>query len=61
MNMSEKWRQCEICIVINDKSQGSTANHLKSDELVYYTLITQFVGKRIFKIGEHSVKLRAKR
>jgi len=55
--MSEKWRQCEICIVINDKSQGSTAKHLMSDELLYYTFITQSVGERIFKIGEHLVKL----
>ena len=59
--MSEKWRQCEICIVINDKSQGSTAKHLMSDELLYYTFITQSVGERIFKIGEHLVKLQAKR
>jgi len=58
--MSEKWHQSEICIIINDKSQGSIAKHLKNDELVYYTLITQSAGERIFKIGEHLVKLQAK-
>ena len=47
--MSEKWRQSEICIVINDKSQGSIAKHLKNDELLYYTFITQSAGERIFK------------
>jgi len=26
--MSKNWWQSEICIVINDKSQGSTAKHL---------------------------------
>jgi len=46
--MSEKWRQSEIGIVINDKSQGSIAKHLKNDELVYYTFIIQSVGERIF-------------
>jgi len=51
--MSEKWRQCKICIVINDKSQGSRAKHLTNDELIYYTFISQSVGERIFNIGEH--------
>ena len=46
--MSEKWHQSEICIVINDKSQGSIAKHLRSDELLYYTFITQSAGERIF-------------
>ena len=55
--MPEKWRQSEICIVINDKSEGSIAKHLKNDKLVYYTFIIQSVGKRIFKIGEHLMKL----
>jgi len=58
--MSEKWRQCEICIVINDKPQGSIAKHLRCDELLYYTFIIQSAGDRIFKIGEHLVKLQAK-
>ena len=47
--MSEKWRQCEICTVINDKSQGSIAKHLKNDELLYYIFITQSAGERNFK------------
>ena len=55
--MSEKWHHCEICIVISDKSQGSIAKHLRNDELLYYTFITQSAGKRIFKIGEHLAKL----
>jgi len=59
--MSEKWQQSEICIVINDISQGSVAKHLKNDELLYYIFITQSAGERIFKIGEHLAKLQAKR
>jgi len=58
--MSEKWRQSEICIVINDKSQGSRAKHLRNDELFYYTFIIQSAGERIFKVGEHLAKLQAK-
>ena len=58
--MSEKWRQSEISIVINDKSQGSIAKHLRSDKLLHYTFIIQSAGERIFKIGEHLVKLQAK-
>ena len=34
---SEKWRQSKICIVINDKSHGSIARHLRRDELRYFT------------------------
>jgi len=59
--MSEKWSQSEICIVINDESQGSIAKHLRNDDLLYYTFITQSAGERIFKIGEHLAKLHAKR
>jgi len=51
--MSEKCRQSEIYIVINDKSQDSIAKYLSSDELLYYTFITQSAGERTFKIGEH--------
>jgi len=58
--MSENWRQSEICIVINDKWQGSIANHLRCDELLYYAFIIQSVGERIFKISEHFAKLQAK-
>jgi len=44
--MSEKWRQSEICTVINDKSQGrpSIAKHLKQDDLLNYPFITQSPG-----------------
>jgi len=46
--------------VINGKWQRSIAKHLRFDELLYYTFITQSSGKRIFKIGEHLAKLQAK-
>jgi len=49
--MSENWRQSEICIVINDKSEGSTAKHLSCDGLLHYRFIIQFAGERIFKMG----------
>jgi len=54
------WRQSEICIVINDKSQGSIAKHLRNDESLHYAFITQSAGERTFKIGEHLAKLQAK-
>jgi len=59
--MSENWRQSEICIAINDKSQGSIAlaNHFRYDGLLYYKYIIQFAGERIFKIDEHLAKLQA--
>jgi len=46
--------------VINDKSQSSTAKHLRCDRLLYYKFISQFAGERIFKIDEHLAKLQAK-
>ena len=58
--MQKVWHHSEIRIAINDKSQGSIANNLRCDELLYYTLIIHSAGERIFKIGEHSAKLRAK-
>jgi len=57
--MSEKWHQSEICIVINDKSQGSRAKHSKNDELLYYIFIAQSAAERIFNIGERLTKLQA--
>jgi len=57
---AEKWHHSEIRIAINDESQGSIAKNLRCDELIYYTFITHSVGERIFKIGEHLAKLRAK-
>jgi len=56
----EKWHHSEIRIAINDESQGSIAKNLRCDELVYYTFIIHSAGERIFKIGEHLAKLRAK-
>jgi len=47
-------------VLINDKSQGSIAKHLRYDELLYYTFIIQSAGERIFKIAEHLSKLEAK-
>ena len=41
-----------MCIVINDKSQGSIAKHLRIDELLNYAFIIQSAGDRIFKTGE---------
>ena len=58
--MSEKWHHSEIHIAINDESQGSIAKNLKCDELLYYTFIVHSAGERIFKIGEHLAKLKAK-
>jgi len=49
-----------ICIVINGKSQGSITKHLRCDVLLYYAIIIQFAGERIFKIGEHMAKLLTK-
>ena len=58
--MSENWQQSEKCIVINAKSQGSEAEHLRNDVLLYYTFITQSSSERILTIGEHLAKLQAK-
>ena len=55
-----RWWQCEICIVIYDKSQDTTAKHLNCDVLLHCKFITQFAGERIFKISEHLAKLQAK-
>ena len=46
--------------MINDKSQDSTAKHLRLDEQLPLKCIIQCAGKRIFKIGEHLAKLQAK-
>ena len=54
---AEKWYHSEICIAINDESQGSIAKNLSCDELLFYTFIIHSAGERIFKIGEHLAKL----
>jgi len=56
---AEKWQHSEICIAINDESQGSIAKNFRCDELLYYTFIIRCAGERIFKIGEHLAKLGA--
>ena len=58
--MSEIWLQSEICIVINDKSQDSTAKHLSYDGLLHYKFVNHCAGERIFKNREHLAKLQAK-
>jgi len=50
----------EIRIAINDESEASIAKHLMNDKLLYYTFIIHSAGERIFKIGKHLAKLRAK-
>ena len=57
---ARKLAESEICIVINDKSQGTIAKHLSFDKLFHYKLIIQFAGERTFKISEHLAKLLAK-
>ena len=58
--MSENWQQSEICIVINDKSQDSTAKHLSYDGLLHYKFVSHCARGGIFKIREHLAKLQAK-
>jgi len=60
--MSEKWHQPEICIVINDKSQGTIVKHISCAELLYlyYTFIIQSASEKFFLNGEHLAKLQAK-
>jgi len=45
---AEKWHHPEICIAINDESQGSTAKNLRCDELLYYTFIIHSAGENFF-------------
>jgi len=46
----EKWHHSEIRIAINDESQGSIANNLRFDKLLYYTFITHSAGERILTL-----------
>jgi len=57
---AEKWHHSEIRISINNEPQGGIAKNLRCDELLYYTFIIHSAGERIFNIGEHLAKLRAK-
>ena len=56
----KKWHYYEIRIAINDELQGSLAKNLRRDEFLYYTFIIHSADQRIFTIGEHLAKLRAK-
>jgi len=47
--MSENWQQSEICIVINDISQDSTAKHLSYDGLLHYKSVGHCAGKKNLK------------
>jgi len=58
--MSQNWRQSEIRIVINDKSQGSTAKHSSCDGLLHYVYITECAGERNFETGKHLAKVTGK-
>jgi len=58
--MLGNWRQSEIFVAINDKSQDSIAKHLSYDGRLHYWYIIQFAAERIFKIDEHLAKLQAK-
>jgi len=42
---------------LNDKSQGSIVKYLRCDGLLYYKVIIQYAGKRVFGTGEHLSKL----
>ena len=53
--MSEKWHQSEICIVINDKSQGSIAKHSRCDKLIYYTFIIQSAGVSFMRKHDYHI------
>jgi len=57
---AEKWHHSEIRIAINDESQGSIAKNLRCDKLLYCNFVIHSAGERMFKIGEHLAKLRAK-
>ena len=57
---AEKWHHSEICIAINDETQGSIAKNLRCHELLYHKFDNHSAAEIIFKIGEHLAKLRAK-
>ena len=46
--------------MINDKSQGSVATHLRCGGLAIYRIIVLIAGERIFKVGTLLAKLQAK-
>ena len=46
--MPENWQQSEICIVINDKSQGTIAKHLSCDGLLHCIYIFESAAETVF-------------
>ena len=55
-----KFFTIRLCSKFANCNRGSIAKNLRCDELLYYTFIINSAGERIFKIGEHLAKLRAK-
>jgi len=53
--MPENWRQSNMCIVINDKSQGSAAKHLSCDGLLNSKFIIQFAGAKVHRFKTNFV------
>ena len=49
--------QSEICNVINDKLQGSSAKHFRCDQFLYCTFIVQSADESIVRIGAHLPKI----
>ena len=61
ISMSAKCCQSEICIVINDKSQGSIAKHLRCNELLYHLSLGLLVVEFLKLVNsEYLAKLQAK-
>jgi len=48
MNVRKRAAILNVCIVINDKSQGSTTTYLNLDGLLRYTFVIQFASKIFF-------------
>jgi len=58
--MPQNWRQSEVCIVIDDKSQSGVAEHSSWGGLLHFKFTVQFAGERIFEIAEQLAKFQAK-
>jgi len=58
--MSQNWRQCEICIVINSKSLDSQPGIYVMMGYFITNLSINLLVKGVFKIDEHLTKLQAK-
>ena len=51
ISVSEKWRQSEIHIVINDKSRGSAGKHLSWGGIFHTNLSFNFMTKEFLKMA----------